>query len=156
MMRLGVGMHSLPGGRAYAWANRISWCAGIFAAFTFFSLIPHWYFGLPVALIGVWVTTALSGLIWYQFRELLSCTEPFHRVQAGIILVLAFPIGCIALYLIPNWKDFEFNGHPSLVAVAGSVLLGIVSFIYAAGLVTLLCTVASYLTRRIFGMGRTS
>ena len=155
-MRLGIGMHSLPGGRAYAWANRISWCAGIFSAFTLFSLIPRWYFGLPVALIGVWVTTALSGIIWYQFRELVSCNQPFHRLRAGIILVLAVPIGCIALCLIPNWKNFEFNGHPSLVAVAGSVLLGIVSFIYGAGIVTFLCTAILYLANRMFRKGAES
>ena len=50
-------------------------------------------------------------------------------------LILAVPAGVVAFCLVPNWNDFRFNGHPSLVAVAGSLLLGVLSFATAGGLV---------------------
>ncbi len=148
-MGLILGQHALPGGRAYVWANRVSWCAGLFAAFTVFSLIPPWYVGLPLGLVAIWVTTALSGIVWYQVRELLSCTERLHRIQSGLILAIAIPIGLIALIIIPNWKDFEYNGHPSLLAVAGSILMGLVAFVYGAGIVSLLGTLIFFIFKSL-------
>jgi len=131
-------MHSLPGGRGYAVANIISLCAGLFGAFVAFSLVQPWYVGLPVAIITIWITTGLSGLVWYQLREFLNCSEKSHRIQSGMILSASLPIGLIALLTIPNWNDFEYNGHNSLLALAGSIMMGLLSFIYGAGIVTLL------------------
>jgi len=150
-MRAAFGLNAEPGGRGYIWANRISWCVGIFAALVLFALISHWYIALPVALFGCWITTSLCGLLWYELREALSCTDRLHRILSGITLILAVPAGCIAFYLVPNWSDFEYNGHPSLVALAGSVLFGMLSFILAAGVVAFLGVMFSGLLMRFLG-----
>ena len=71
--------------------------------------------------------------------------------MSGITLVVAVPAGYIAFYLVPNWSDFEYNGHPSLVAFAGSVLLGVLSFILAAGVVSFLGVMFSGLLMRFLG-----
>ena len=147
-MRHTLGMHFSPGGRGYQWANRLAWCAGFYAAFIAFSLLSPWYVGLTVAIIAIWVTTALSGLIWFNVREILACDEPFHRTKSGVILAVAIPVGLLALVVIPNWHDFDIDGHPSLVAVAGSVLIGFVSFIYGAGIITIIGTATSWFMER--------
>jgi hypothetical protein len=150
-MSAALGLNADPGGQAYVWANRISWCIGIFAALVLLALVPHWYITLPVALFGCWVTTSLCGFLWHQVREGLNCTDQLHRILAAVTLTLAVPVGLGALYLVPNWGDFDFNGHPSLVAVAGSVCLGILSFLLAAGVVAFLGTIFSGLTLRFLG-----
>ena len=147
-MRAVFGLNAEPGGRAYVWANRISWCVGIFASLFLFALVPHWYIALPVALFGCWVTTSLCGLLWYELREALNCTDRLHRIMAAVTLIIAAPVGLVAFCLVPNWSDFDFNGHPSLVAVAGSMLLGILSFILTAGVVAFLGVMFSGLTLR--------
>jgi len=107
-----------------------------------FGLIPHWYFALPIALLGFWLTTALCGASWAVVRGALFWKpEPgdnwrhlwLHRVSA-IILLPATLVGSLGLLYIPNWQDFEWNGHPSLVAVAGSIGLGLLTFILGFGL----------------------
>ena len=140
-----------PGSQAYKWAARISRCLGILAALILFALIPHWYIGLPIALLGFWITEGLCGLLWFEVREVLSCDDRTHRVLSAVRLAVESSVGAVAFYLIPNWSDFEFNGHPSLVAVAGSVLLGIVSFVIAAGLVAFVGVRLSAGVLRIFG-----
>jgi tellurite resistance protein TehA-like permease len=150
-MRAAFGLNAEPGAQAYVWANRISWCIGIFAALVLFALVPHWYIALPVGLFGCWVTTSLCGLLWYELREAFNCTDQLHRILAAVTLILALLVGLVALYLIPNWSDFDFKGHPSLVAVAGSALLGVLSFILAAGAVAFLGVMFSGLTLRLLG-----
>ena len=54
--------------------------------------------------------------------------------MAAIILLLATIVGIAGLRYIPNWQDFEYNGHPSLVAVAGSMALGFLAFVMGFGL----------------------
>jgi hypothetical protein len=134
-MNKNLALNLAPGGQAYMWAARVSRFFGIVAAFFLFSLISHWYIGLPIALTGFWITEGLCGILWIEVREILSCDDTHHRALSAIRLAVEIPIGAIAFYFVPNWRDFEFNGHPSLVAVAGSLLLGIVSFVVAAGLV---------------------
>ncbi len=121
--------------RAYVGAIPVGGCAGTFAAFFLFALIPHWYIALPAALFGWWATVTLCVLLSYQLRETLTCPNLFHRILSGIILIIAIPVGLIAFYLIPNWEDFDFNGHSSLLAVFGSVAMGVVSFTLASGMV---------------------
>lgn len=140
-----LGTQTAPGGQWYKLANVLSWCAGIFAAFIAFTFVTPWYFGLPAAIFTLWATTALAGLIWYQVRELFSCNETSHRAKTKAILLIAIPSGLVAFFTIPNWESFEFNGHPSLVAVGSSVLMGVVSFIYAAGIMTLIGTTVLWL-----------
>ncbi|MFZ0034411.1 MAG: hypothetical protein WAK60_05430 [Sedimentisphaerales bacterium] len=147
------GLSTEPGSRAYIWAGRVSWCVGISAALILFAMIPHWYVALPVALFGCWVTTSLCGLLWYELREVLNCTDRLHRILSALTLILAIPIGFIAFYLIPNWGDFEFNGHPSLLSVAGSALLGILSFVLGAGIVAFLGVMLSGIVLRFLGRG---
>jgi len=130
-----------PDGRAYIWASRISWCIGIFTALILFTLIPRWYIALPVALFGCWVTTSLCGLLWYHLREVLICGDRLHKTLSALILAVAISVGVIGFCLVPNWSDFEFNDHPSLVAVAGSVALGTVSFVVCSGMVALVATI---------------
>ena len=134
-MRRFLDLDTQPGSWGYMWANRVSWCMGIFAALTLFALIPYWYIALPVALFGCWMTTVLCGSLWFELGEVFNCTDRLHPILAAFVLILAAPAGFVAFRLIPNWSDFEFNGHPSLVAVAGSVLLGILSFVLGAGIV---------------------
>jgi hypothetical protein len=131
-----------PGGSVYTWAARLSWLAGLAAWAILFLLIPHWYFALPVALLGFWLTTATCGASWAVVRGALFWNpEPgddrrhlwLHRM-AAIILLPATIVGLAGLFYIPNWQDFEYNGHPSLVAVAGSVGLGLLAFILGFGL----------------------
>jgi hypothetical protein len=152
-MRAGFGLNAEPGGRAYGWAGRASWGIGIFAALVLFALIPHWYIALPAAILGCWVTMSLCGFLWYELREVLNCADRIHRVLAALTLILALPTGCVAFYLIPNWSDFQFNGHPSLVAVAGSLLLGILSFVLGAGIVAFLGVMFSGLLLRFLRRG---
>jgi hypothetical protein len=54
--------------------------------------------------------------------------------MAVIILLPATIVGLAGLLYIPNWQDFEYNGHPSLVAIAGSVGLGLLVFVLGFGL----------------------
>ncbi len=126
-----------PAGAAYMRAARLSWWIGLATAVILFLLIPHWYFGLPVALFGFWLTTAACGASWAVIRGALFWKpEPgddyrhlwLHRLSA-LILVPASLVGVAGLVYIPNWQDFEYNGHPSLVAVAGSVGVGVVGFV---------------------------
>ena len=98
------------------------------------------------------VTTGLCGSsCWYTLREALNCTYPLHSIFATITLIIAVPIGLIAFYIIPNWRDFDFNGHPSLVAVAGSVLMGILSFLLAAGVVAFFYVIFTVFLLRFLG-----
>jgi hypothetical protein len=126
---------------------------GILAGLILFALIPHWYIGLPIALLGFWITEGLCGLLWLEVREVLSCDDRIHRVLSAVRLAVEISVGAVAFYLVPNWSDFEFNGHRSLVAVAGSVLLGIVSFVIAAGLVAFVGVRLSAVALRVFGQG---
>jgi len=125
------------GGRAYIWAGRVSNCAGIFAALFLFMLIPRWYVAIPIAIFGFWLITSLCGLLWYHLREVLNCRDRLHKTLSALTLAVAIPVGVIGFCLVPNWSDFEFNGHHSLVAVAGSVAVGIVSFVVVSGVVAL-------------------
>lgn len=142
-----------PGSQAYRWAARISRCLGILAALILFALIPHWYIGLPIALFGFWITEGLCGLLWFEVREVLSCEDRGHRVLSAVRLTVEISVGGVAFYFVPNWSNFEFNGHPSLVAMAGSVLLGIASFIIAAGLVAFVGIRLLAIVLRVFGQG---
>jgi hypothetical protein len=54
--------------------------------------------------------------------------------MAVIILFLATIVGVAGLLYIPNWQDFEYNGHPSLVTVAGTIGLGLLAFVLGFGL----------------------
>jgi len=152
-MKKVFGLSVQPGSRAYMRASRVSWWLGIFAALVLFALIPHWYVALPIALFGFGVATGLCGTLWFELGEVLNCTDRLHRTLAGLRLIFAIPIGLIALFLVPNWSDFEFNGHPSLVAMAGSVLLGILSFILGAGIVLLIGQMLSLFVLRLLGRG---
>ena len=127
-----------PGARAYMRAARLSWWIGLAAALILFTVVPHWYFGLPLALLGFWLTNSLCGMLWYEVREALACEDRLHRSLAGFILIIAFLIGTAAFCLIPNWSDFDFNGHPSLVALAGSLVMGVLAFTIAGGVVAAL------------------
>jgi hypothetical protein len=124
-----------PGGRAYIWAGRLSWCLGAVAALFLLALVPHWYFALPAALVGLRLTTSLCGALWYELRELVNCPDRLHRILAALTLTVATPVGLAGFCLIPNWSDFECNGHPSLVALVGSILLGMVSFATVSGVI---------------------
>jgi len=137
-----IGASSAPGGSAYRWVARVSWLVGVFTALAIFALVPHWYLGIPCALLGFWLSTAVSGASWAVIRGAL-----FWKHQEGddwrhlwlhrLSLFTLFPatlIGLGGLLYIPNWSDFEFNGHPSLVAVGGSVALGAVAFNLGFGL----------------------
>jgi hypothetical protein len=123
------------------WAARLTWCAAFVTSLVLFILIPHWYFALPVALFGFWLTTALGGAAWAVIRGALFWKpEPgddrrhllLHRL-AVIILLPATLVGVAGLLYIPNWQDLQVNGHPSLVAVAGSVGLGLSAFVLGFG-----------------------
>jgi hypothetical protein len=131
-----------PGGGAYKWAARLSWLSGLVAAGILFVVIPHWYLALPVALIGFWLTTGLGGASWAVIRGAFFWKRKpgddrrhlwLHRLSL-VILLPATVVGVAGLLYLPNWKDFEFNGHPSLLAVAGSVGIGILAFVLGFGL----------------------
>jgi len=126
-----------PDGRVYVWAKRFSNCVGMFAALFLFLLIPRWYVAIPAAIFGFWLITCLCGLLWYHLREALSCNNRIHKVLSALTLATAIPVGIIGFFLVPNWSNFDFNGHPSLVAVAGSVVLGILSFVVGSGVIAL-------------------
>ena len=150
-MRGQFGLSLGPGGQAYAWAGRVSWWLGAIAALILFALVPHWYLALPVALLGFWLTSGLCGLLWYELREATTCVDRLHRTVAALTLILAVPAGVVAFCLVPNWSDFEFNGHPSLVAVAGSLLLGMLSFATAGGLVVFFGLMCQLVVLRFIG-----
>ena len=132
-----------PGERANVWAGRFSNCVGMFAALFLFLLIPRWYVAIPAAILGFWLITCLCGLLWYHLQEALSCNDRIHKVLSALTLAAAIPVGIIGFCLVPNWSDFEFNGHPSLVAVAGSIALGTVSFVIGSGVIALVVSAIS-------------
>lgn len=131
-----------PFGALYTGVARLSWLVALASAALVFALISHWYIGLPVALLAFWISQALSGNAWAVVRGALFWRpEPgddyrharLHRLAISILL-LASTIGIAAFRYIPNWTDFEFNGHPSLVAVAGSIAIGLVAMFWAFGI----------------------
>jgi hypothetical protein len=126
---------------------------GLLAALFLFALIPHWYKALPVAIVGWWVTVVLCCCFCYELQEVLICSDWIHRAIAALILIFAVPVGLIGFCLIPNWRDFEFIGHPSLIAVAGSVVMGMVSFALGSGIVAFLGIILSDLVLRFLRRG---
>jgi len=140
-----------PGWHSYMLAARVGWWISLAAALVLFALVPHWYYGLPSALLGFWLTNGLCGLLWYEVRELLTCDDLWHRRLAGMVLIIVSVVGTTAFCLIPNWTNFDFNGHPSLVALVGSLALGAIAFVIAGGLIAGLCIPIKLLVLRIVG-----
>jgi hypothetical protein len=131
-----------PGGNVYRWAARLSWWIGLFTALVLFALVPRWYFGVPIALLGFWLSTSASGASWAIIRGAFFWKREegddwrhlwLHRISL-LVLLPAMSVGLAGLLYIPNWQDFQFNGHPSLVAVAGSVVIGGIAFAFGFGL----------------------
>jgi len=131
-----------PSGALYKRVTRLSWGMALASAAIIFSLIPHWYVGLPAAILGFWISQALSGSAWAVIRGALFWSpQPgddyrhawLHRL-AIFILLIASAIGIAAFRYVPNWRDSHLNGRPSLLAVAGSVVIGLVALSWAFGL----------------------
>jgi|SRR5882672_28575 len=138
----GISDSFAPGGTAYRWAARLSWCIGLVTALVLFVLIPHWYLAIPIALLGFWLSTAASGASWATIRRAFFWKHQegddwrhlwLHRLSLLIVLP-AILVGLAGLLYVPNWQDFQYNGHPSLVAVAGSVAIGASAFALGFGL----------------------
>jgi hypothetical protein len=143
-----------PGGLVYRWVTRVSWLVGIFTALTIFAIIPRWYFGILLALLGFWLSTAVSGASWAVVRGAFFWSREegddrrhlwLHRLSLLTLLPAMF-LGTAGFVFVPNWSDFEFNGHPSLLAVGGSVAVGVIAFNLGFGLTAWsLHTVAAWL-----------
>jgi hypothetical protein len=136
------------GGRAYMLASRFSWWIGLTTAAIIFFLVPHWYISLPVAAVSFGLTTAMCGVAWATITNALSWkAQPdddyrhlwFHR-SAMAALVPASIVGIAGFVYIPNWTDFQFNGHRSVVAVTGSLVLGLVALTWGFGITAWIIT----------------
>lgn len=133
---------SAPFGTLYRAVALLSWLEAIVSAGIVFALIRRWYFALPAAALSFWISQSLNGKSWAVVRGALFWRPEIgddyrharlHRL-AIFTLLIASAVGLAAFKYIPNWNDFEFNGHPSLVAVAGSVAIGLVALTSAFGL----------------------
>jgi hypothetical protein len=150
-VRDAAGRHSRWGRKPSGRVRRVSRWLGVAAALVLFALVPPWYVGLPLAVFGFWLSNRLCAILGYQLDEALCCDDRLHRVLAAVTLLLGAPIGTAGFCLVPNWNDFEVNGHPSLVAVAGSVIIGVVSFAMTAGLVAVVGVTFQALVLRLMG-----
>jgi hypothetical protein len=138
-----LGFSSGPYGALYRLVSMLSWIVALASAGIAFALIPRWYVRVPTAALTFWISQALNGSTWAVIRGALFWTlEPgddyrharLHRL-AIFILLIASAVGLAAFKYVPNWNDFYFNGHPSLVAVAGSLVMGLVALFWAFGIV---------------------
>src|SRR5581483_7563199 len=107
-------------------------CVSMLSAGWTLIFVSHWYATFLVFTVFL-VCEFICSAGWVVVREALfwkpddGTTLRLHRM-AILCLVLSSSIGIAALVWVPNWQDFTYNGHKSLVAVAGSVILGIVAF----------------------------
>lgn len=133
---------SAPHGNLYRAVALLSWLGALASGGIVFALIQRWYVALPAAALTFWISQALNGRSWAVVRGALFWKPEIgddyrharlHRL-AVFALLIASAAGLAAFKYIPNWNDFEFNDHPSLVAVAGSVAIGLVALSWAFGL----------------------
>ena len=131
-----------PFGALYRYVIRLSWLTALASGLITFSLIRRWYIRLPSAVLAFWLSQALNATSWAVIRGALFWSpQPgddkrharLHKLAIFVVLVSS-AIGIAAFRFVPNWTDFDFNGHPSLVAVAGSLVIGLVALFWAFGL----------------------